>query len=75
MILKESSPVERCRDYIATERDIRSPIPVNLTTIEHPLFLWQLKAQRKSLAKRNAAKAFRRCDGEKACAAFTRASF
>ena len=38
-----------------------------------PLFLWQLKAQRKSLAKRNAAKAFRRCDGEKACAAFTRA--
>ncbi|MBQ2377932.1 MAG: hypothetical protein II297_05985 [Clostridia bacterium] len=52
-----------------------SPTAVSPTTIKHPLFLWQLKAQRKSLAKRNAAKEFRRCDGEKACAAFTRASF
>ena len=30
---------ERCHGYTVTERDIRSPIPVNLTTIEHPLFL------------------------------------
>ena len=43
------------------------------TLTDYPLFLWQLKAQRKSLAKRNAAKEFRRCDGEKACAGFTRA--
>ena len=27
-----------------------------LPTTDYPLFLWQLKAQRKSLAKRNAAK-------------------
>ena len=74
-ILKRILSLERCHGYTVTERDIRSPILVNLTTIDHPLFLWQLKAQRKSLAKRNAAKAFRRCDGEKACAAFTRASF
>ncbi|MBQ2378165.1 MAG: hypothetical protein II297_07175, partial [Clostridia bacterium] len=58
-----------------TERDIRSPIPVNLTSTDYPLFLWQLKAQRKSLAKRNAAKAFRRCDGEEGSAPSTGASF
>ena len=56
MILKESSPVERCHGYTVTERALRPPIPVNLTTTDHPLFLWQLKAQRKSFAKRNAAK-------------------
>ena len=50
-------------------------VAVNLTTIDHPLFLWQLKAQRKSLAKRNAAKAFRRCDGEEGSAPSTGASF
>ncbi|MBO5904080.1 MAG: hypothetical protein J6Q64_01740 [Clostridia bacterium] len=48
---------------------------MSLTTIDHPLFLWQLKAQRKSLAKRNAAKAFRRCDGEEGSAPSTGASF
>ena len=69
MILKESSPVERCRDHIATERGLT--IAVNLTTTDHPLFLWPKQAQRKSLAKRNAAKPFRRCDGEKGSAPST----
>ncbi|MBQ2378507.1 MAG: hypothetical protein II297_08915, partial [Clostridia bacterium] len=40
-----------------------------------PAFSLTPQAQRKSLAKRNAAKAFRRCDGEEARAGFTRASF
>ena len=38
-----------------------------------PAFSLTPQAQRKSLAKRNAAKEFRRCDGEEACAASTRA--
>ncbi|MBQ2378132.1 MAG: hypothetical protein II297_07010 [Clostridia bacterium] len=60
---------------LAVKNIIYLTIEVNLTTTDHPLFLWLKKAQRKSLAKRNADKEFRRCDGEKACAAFTRASF
>ena len=47
---------ERCRDYIATERVLCLAIEVKPHRYQHPLFLWQLKAQRKSLAKRNAAK-------------------
>ena len=74
MILKRIlSRWERCRDYIATERAIRSLTAASLATIEHPLFLWQLKAQRKSLAKRNAAKAVSpSADGEEASSASTR---
>ena len=75
MILKRILSLERCHGYTVTERDIRSPIPVSLTTIEHPLFLWLKKAQRKSLAKRHAAKPFRRCDGEEGSVPSTCASF
>ena len=71
MILKRILSLERCHGYTVTERALRPPIPVNLTTIDHPLFLWLKKAQRKSLAKRNAAKPFRRCDGEEGSAPST----
>ncbi|MBQ2376808.1 MAG: hypothetical protein II297_00245, partial [Clostridia bacterium] len=66
---------EKVDKKLAAKDIFHLTIPVNLTSTDYPLFLWQLKAQRKSLAKRNAAKEFRRCDGEEASAASTRASF
>ena len=58
MILKRilSRARERCRNYIATERVFCLATEVEPHRYQHSLFLWQLKAQRKSLAKRNAEK-------------------
>ena len=76
MILKRilSRARERCRNYIATERVFCLATEVEPHRYQHSLFLWQLKAQRKSLAKRNAerGKVSPSADGEEASSASTR---